>query len=56
MPRQGHGTRPRYDLFGLEVVAARVRPGRGSPTTIHYRGRGVFVADGKAFRLPSAKP
>ena len=46
----------RYDLFVLEVVAAWVRPGRGSPTTIHHRGRGVFVPDGKAFRLPSAKP
>ncbi len=36
----------KYSLFVLEVVAARVALAPKFPTTIHYRGDGVFMLSG----------
>jgi flavin reductase (DIM6/NTAB) family NADH-FMN oxidoreductase RutF len=45
----------RYNMFLLEVVAARRDPRQKNPTTFHHHGYGRFVADGRAFTLKSAK-
>ncbi len=42
-----------YGFFVLEVVAAWIDPARKNPRTIHHRGRGVFVVDGRVLKLPS---
>jgi len=42
-----------YNFFVLEVVAAWIDPARKNPRTIHHRGRGVFVVDGRVLKLPS---
>ena len=43
----------RYNLFVLEVVAAWIDPAQKIPKTIHHRGYGTFVVDGKTIRLKS---
>jgi len=45
-----------YNLFVLEVVAAWIDPARPQPPTIHHRGNGRFVVDGKTLVLPSRMP
>jgi flavin reductase (DIM6/NTAB) family NADH-FMN oxidoreductase RutF len=42
-----------YNFFVLEVLAAWIDPARKDPRTIHHRGRGVFVVDGRVMKLPS---
>src|SRR5688500_18463971 len=37
-----------YSLFVFEVVKAHVAPSPRYPTTIHYRGDGVFMVSGKS--------
>lgn len=43
----------RYNFFVLEVVSAWTRPGTASPRTLHHRGNGHFVVDGRTLKLPS---
>lgn len=38
---------PRYSLFVLEVVKAHVATSPRYPTTLHYRGDGVFMISGR---------
>ncbi len=45
----------KYNIFILEVVKAWITPSKKRPRTIHHWGNGVFVADGKEFKLPSKK-
>ena len=42
-----------YDFFVLEVVKAWIDPARTNPRTIHHRGMGTFVVDGRTITLPS---
>jgi hypothetical protein len=42
-----------YNLFILEVVKAWRDPAQKNPRTIHHRGYGTFVVDGKTIRLKS---
>ena len=37
----------RYSLFVFEVVKAHVATSPRYPTTVHYRGDGVFMVSGK---------
>ena len=37
----------RYSLFIFEVVAAHVATSPRYPTTVHYRGDGVFMISGR---------
>ena len=46
----------RYNLFILEVVKAWVDPTQKNPKTLHHRGYGKFVIDGRTITLPSRKP
>ncbi len=43
----------KYDLFVLEVVKAWIDPAQKNPKTIHHRGFGAFVVDGRAIKLKS---
>lgn len=43
----------RYDLFILEVLKAWVNPAQRHSRTIHHRGYGEFVVDGRTIRLKS---
>ncbi|MCW5771541.1 MAG: flavin reductase family protein [Rhodospirillaceae bacterium] len=43
----------RYNFFVLEVVKAWIDPAQKAAKTIHHRGYGDFVLDGRALRLPS---
>jgi flavin reductase (DIM6/NTAB) family NADH-FMN oxidoreductase RutF len=38
----------RYSLFVFEVVKAHVAPSPKYPTTVHYRGDGVFMVSGRS--------
>jgi flavin reductase (DIM6/NTAB) family NADH-FMN oxidoreductase RutF len=40
-----------YDFFVLEVVKAHVAPRPRWPTTIHYRGEGLFMVSGRHIDL-----
>jgi flavin reductase (DIM6/NTAB) family NADH-FMN oxidoreductase RutF len=42
-----------YNLFVLEVLAARIDPAQKNPKTIHHHGFGTFVVDGKTIKLRS---
>ena len=42
-----------YNLFILKVLAAWKDPAQKNPKTIHHRGYGTFVVDGKTIRLRS---
>lgn len=46
----------KYNLFVLEVVKAWVDPSKEDPKTIHHRGYGTFVVDGKTITLKSKMP
>lgn len=46
----------KYSLFVLEVVKAWTDPRQKNPKTIHHRGYGNFVVDGKEIRLKSKMP
>ncbi|MFI4890377.1 MAG: flavin reductase family protein [Steroidobacterales bacterium] len=43
----------KYNLFILEVLKGWIDPAQRGRKTIHHRGYGRFVADGKAIRLDS---
>lgn len=43
----------KYNIFILEVLEAWISPSKKRPRTIHHCGEGVFVVDGKEFKLPS---
>lgn len=42
----------KYDFFILEVLKARVAVTPKYPTTVHYRGEGVFMVSGKHIAFP----
>jgi flavin reductase (DIM6/NTAB) family NADH-FMN oxidoreductase RutF len=44
----------KYDLFVLEVVKGWVSSGYQTARTIHHRGYGRFVVDGRTLMLRSA--
>ena len=46
----------KYNLFVLEVVKAWINPAQQAAKTIHHRGFGRFVVDGKTITLKSRKP
>ena len=46
----------KYNLFVLEVLKAWIDPKQKNPKTIHHRGYGTFVVDGKIIKLKSTKP
>ena len=43
----------KYNFFVLEVLKAWIDPAEKNPRTLHHRGRGVFVVDGRTIKLPS---
>jgi flavin reductase (DIM6/NTAB) family NADH-FMN oxidoreductase RutF len=43
----------KYNFFILEVLKAWLDPSKKDPRTIHHRGKGVFMVDGKTIRLAS---
>lgn len=45
-----------YNLFVLEVVKAWIDPTQKNPKTIHHRGYGEFIVDGKRIKLQSRMP
>lgn len=45
----------KYNMFILEVVAAWINRSIKRPQMIHHIGNGVFVADGKKFKIASNK-
>jgi flavin reductase (DIM6/NTAB) family NADH-FMN oxidoreductase RutF len=47
------GLVPKYNLFILEVVKAWIDPSAKDRKTIHHRGYGAFIVDGKEIRLKS---
>jgi hypothetical protein len=44
-----------YNIFIVEVVKAWIDRSKKHPRTIHHRGCGTFVVDGKTIKLPSRK-
>lgn len=45
----------KYNIFIMQVIKAWIRPKKKSPRMIHHCGNGVFIVDGKKFRLASKK-
>jgi flavin reductase (DIM6/NTAB) family NADH-FMN oxidoreductase RutF len=45
-----------YNLFVLEVVKTWIDPTQKNPKTIHHRGYGEFIVDGKRIKLQSRMP
>ena len=45
-----------YCLFILEVVKAWTDPAQRNPKTVHHRGYGQFVVDGRTIQVKSEKP
>ncbi len=43
----------KYNLFILEVLKAWIDPAQKNPKTVHHRGYGTFVVDGKTIKLKS---
>jgi flavin reductase (DIM6/NTAB) family NADH-FMN oxidoreductase RutF len=43
---------PKYNFFILEVLKAQVAISPRYPTTVHYRGEGVFMVSGKHIAFP----
>ncbi len=43
----------KYNLFILEVLKAWIDPAQKNPRTIHHRGYGTFVVNGRTSRLKS---
>lgn len=46
----------KYNLFVLKVLKAWIDPARKNPKTIHHRGNGTFVVDGRTITLKSRMP
>lgn len=46
----------KYNLFVLEVCKAWRDPAQKNPRTIHHRGNGIFVMDGRTIKLISKMP
>jgi flavin reductase (DIM6/NTAB) family NADH-FMN oxidoreductase RutF len=46
----------KFEIFILEVVRAWIDPTQEHPKTIHHKGYGNFVVDGKTIVLPSKMP
>ena len=46
----------KYNLCVLEVVKAWIDPARKNPKTLHHRGYGTFVVDGRTIKLKSRMP
>jgi flavin reductase (DIM6/NTAB) family NADH-FMN oxidoreductase RutF len=42
-----------YNIFIMVVVKAWIDLSKKNPRTIHHRGKGVFVVDGRTIKLPS---
>jgi flavin reductase (DIM6/NTAB) family NADH-FMN oxidoreductase RutF len=42
-----------YNLFIVEVLKAWIDPLQKNPKSVHHRGHGTFVVDGKTIRLKS---
>jgi flavin reductase (DIM6/NTAB) family NADH-FMN oxidoreductase RutF len=43
----------KYNFFILEVLKAWIDPSKKDLRTIHHRGKGMFMIDGKTIKLPS---
>jgi flavin reductase (DIM6/NTAB) family NADH-FMN oxidoreductase RutF len=43
----------KYNIFILEVVKAWTNPAQKNRKTLHHRGYGTFVVDGRAIKLKS---
>ncbi len=43
----------KYNFFVLEVLKAWIDPSKKNPRTIHHRGNGNFIVDGKRIKLRS---
>jgi flavin reductase (DIM6/NTAB) family NADH-FMN oxidoreductase RutF len=43
----------KYNFFILEVLKAWINPSKKDTRTIHHRGKGIFMIDGKTIRLAS---
>lgn len=43
----------KYNFFILEVLKAWIDPSKKDPRTIHHRGKGIFMIDGKTIKLAS---
>ena len=43
----------KYNLFVVEVLEAWIDPKQKNPKTIHHRGYGTFVVDGRTIKLKS---
>jgi flavin reductase (DIM6/NTAB) family NADH-FMN oxidoreductase RutF len=43
----------KYNFFILEVLKAWIDPSKKDPRTIHHRGKGMFMIDGKTIKLAS---
>jgi flavin reductase (DIM6/NTAB) family NADH-FMN oxidoreductase RutF len=43
----------KYNFFILEVLKAWIDPSKKDPRTIHHRGKGMFMIDGKTITLAS---
>jgi flavin reductase (DIM6/NTAB) family NADH-FMN oxidoreductase RutF len=43
----------KYNFFILEVLKAWIDPSKKDPRTIHHRGKGMFMIDGKTIKLVS---
>jgi flavin reductase (DIM6/NTAB) family NADH-FMN oxidoreductase RutF len=46
----------KYNIFVLEVLKAWTNPAQKNSRTIHHRGYGTFVVDGKTIKLASKMP
>ncbi len=42
-----------YNIFILEVLKAWIDPSKKNPRTIHHRGKGTFMVEGRTITLPS---
>jgi hypothetical protein len=43
----------KYNFFILEVLKAWIEPSKKDPRTIHHRGKGMFMVDGRTIKLDS---
>jgi flavin reductase (DIM6/NTAB) family NADH-FMN oxidoreductase RutF len=43
----------KYNFFILEVLKAWIDPSKKDPRTIHHRGKGMFMIDGKTIKVAS---
>jgi hypothetical protein len=45
----------KYNFFILEVLKAWIDPSKKDPRTIHHRGKGMFMVDGRTIKLDSKR-